>query len=203
MIDGVTYNTGGVYDIVISYHAIDETTGTMFATINGYDQGFYTDGLKNAPPEIYPTGRSFNGDMTQLQVFAGRGGGGGTAVISDITVQGALYWTDVAIDIVPCSRCNLIIMGLKHYVPVAVLSDADFDASTVDVSTVDLAGAAPACSRMWDVDWDGDKDLLLFIPNWEMDLDKTSTSATLTADTTDGKHIKGSDSVKVFSLFRW
>jgi len=87
--DGGTYNTGGVYEIVITYHAINLNTGTMFATINGVvQQGLYIGGWKDAEPEFYPAGRSFDGDMTQMQVFYGRGGGGGTVTISDIIVDG-------------------------------------------------------------------------------------------------------------------
>ena len=63
MVDGGTYNTGGVYEIVITYHAIDANTGTMFATINGVHQGLYIGGWKDAEPEFYPAGRSFNGDI--------------------------------------------------------------------------------------------------------------------------------------------
>ena len=89
--DGGTYNTQGVFEIVITYHAIDLNTGTMFATINGVvQQGLYIGGWKDAEPEFYPAGRSFDGDMTQMQVFFGRGGGGGTVAISDITVDGCL-----------------------------------------------------------------------------------------------------------------
>ena len=89
--DGGTYNTLGVYEIVITYHAIDLNTGTMFATINGVvQQGLYIGGGKDAEPEFYPAGRSFTGDMTQMQVFYGRGGGDGTVTIYDITVNGCL-----------------------------------------------------------------------------------------------------------------
>jgi len=90
MVDGDTYNTSGVYDIVITYHAIDDGTGTMFATINGVQQGLYVGGWKDAEPEFYPAGRSFDGDMTQMQVFYGRGGGDGTVGLSDIMAAGCL-----------------------------------------------------------------------------------------------------------------
>jgi len=85
-----TYDTGGVYQVVITYHAIDGQTGTMFATINGVQQGLYIGGWKDAQPEFYPAGRSFSGDMGQMQVFCGRGGGGGTVIVSDLEAQGSL-----------------------------------------------------------------------------------------------------------------
>ncbi len=96
-----TYNTGGIYEIVITYHAIDLNTGTMFATINGVvQQGLYIGGWKDAEPEFYPAGRSFEGDMTQMQVFYGRGGGGGTVTISDITVDGCPFWDECTVDLI-------------------------------------------------------------------------------------------------------
>ena len=70
-VDGATYNTGGVYDITITYQAISDSLGTMFATVNGIPAGFYTAGWKNAEPDIYPGGMSFTGDLTKMQVFAG------------------------------------------------------------------------------------------------------------------------------------
>lgn len=88
-VDGVTYNTGGVYDVVITYHAINAGLGTMFATVNGTPQGFYTGGWKNAAPELFPVGMSFTGDMTQMQVFYGLWGDpvGSTVALSNITAQ--------------------------------------------------------------------------------------------------------------------
>jgi len=91
MVNSGTYNTNGIYEIVITYHSFDDNTGTMFAAINGVQQGLYIGGWKDAQPEFYPAGRSFEGDMTQMQVFYGRGGGDGTVTISDITVDGCLW----------------------------------------------------------------------------------------------------------------
>ena len=90
--DGNTYNTEGVYNVVIQYLALGGGgEGVMYATINGEQQGFYTQGYSSAdPPEMMPVGRTFTGDMTKMQVFYGRGGGGGTVTISDITVDGCL-----------------------------------------------------------------------------------------------------------------
>ena len=89
-VDGGTYNTGGTYDIVVTYHDIGANQGTMFATINGVQQGLYISGWKDAQPEFYPAGKSFTGDMAHMQVFYGRGGGGGIVTVSDITVTGCL-----------------------------------------------------------------------------------------------------------------
>ncbi|MFC2161940.1 PKD domain-containing protein [Acidobacteriota bacterium] len=110
--DTLRYNTGGIYNIVITYHAIDvdgdgdagnDGLGVMFATVNGYPQGFYisTDSW-NGPPTNYPAGLSFKGDMKHMQVFAGLWAPQdlfpvhdfGYSVLSNIEVTGYLGTSD-------------------------------------------------------------------------------------------------------------
>ena len=197
-IDGGTYNTDGVYEIVIAYHAIDANSATMFATINGVQQGLYIGGWKNAQPEFYPAGRSFSGDMTQMQVFYGRGGGGGTVTLSNITSAGCLTTIEVTIDIKPGSDPNSINLKSKGVVPVAILTTEDFDASDVDPTTVVFAGATPVRWASCDVDGDGDMDLLLHFKTQELrELDAFSTEATLIGATLGGTAIQGTDSVNI------
>lgn len=95
-------NTGGIYDIVITCHAVkdDPGLGVMFATINGVQQGFYKpgwhgDGLTPGDPDRYPAGISFKGDMKQMQLVAGiyapyepAGHDYGSVQLSDISVTG-------------------------------------------------------------------------------------------------------------------
>ena len=103
----------------------------------------------------------------------------------------------VTIDIKPCSYPNSINLKSKGVVPVAVLTTDDFDASTVDPVTVEFADASPLRWATEDVDGDGDVDLLFHFKTQELNLDENSTEATLTGDTTDGKHIKGTDTVNI------
>ena len=101
--DGLRYNTDGIYDIVITYHAINDGLGVMFATVNGYPQAFYlsTDPW-NGPPTNYPAGLSFKGDMKHMQVFAGiwapqylwPSHDFGYAELSSIEVEGVLGTSD-------------------------------------------------------------------------------------------------------------
>ena len=90
-VDGGTYNTGGRYEIIITLHAIDATSGTAYMTINDLDQGFETDGNWKTM-ELSPAGMTFTGDMTQMQVFYGLSGYGATHSIAfeDIIVSGCL-----------------------------------------------------------------------------------------------------------------
>lgn len=196
--DGVTYNTAGVYEIVIQYNALDATTGIMYATINGESQGFYSDGYNSsAPPATMPVGRTFTGDMTQMQVFFGRGGGDGLVDISGITAEGCLYITDVDIDIKPGSCPNSINLKSKGVVPVALLTTDDFDAINVDPVTVLFAGASPLRWSDEDVDGDGDVDVIFHFKTQELALDENSTDATLTGETMVGAPIEGVDTVNI------
>ncbi|MGC9308466.1 MAG: right-handed parallel beta-helix repeat-containing protein, partial [Thermoplasmatota archaeon] len=85
MLDGWMYNTNGIYEVKIYYHAINATHGTMFATVNNLPTGFVSTG---SGYQYYPAGLDFKGDMTQMQVFAGfwTGSGSGTVEFSDIKV---------------------------------------------------------------------------------------------------------------------
>jgi hypothetical protein len=84
-----------------------------------------------------------------------------------VTVNGV--W--VAIDIKPGSYPNAINLGSNGVVPVAILSEADFDATTVDPATVSLAGAGVAMrgksnklmASSQDINADGLLDLVLHV----------------------------------------
>lgn len=96
-IDGVTYNTGGTYDIIITLHADSASSGTAYMTINGEPQGFYVPNWHSGPADLMPAGMTFTGDMTQMQVFYGLYGYGAIHTIdfNQITVHG---WRQQTID---------------------------------------------------------------------------------------------------------
>ncbi len=206
-IDGVTYNTGGTYEVVITLHATSNTEGEAEMTINGEPQGFYVPNWHSGPADLMPAGMTFTGDMEHLRVFYGLYGYGAThsVVFEGITVDGVLGEPPMApcfersIDIKPGSYPNSINLGSKGMVPVAVLTTDDFDASTVDPVTVEFAGAQPVRWTMEDVDGDGDMDLLFHFKTQELHLDENSTEATLTGYTHDGEFIWGTDTVNIVS----
>jgi len=104
---------------------------------------------------------------------------------------------EVNLDIKPGSDPNSINLKSKGVVPVAVLTTDDFDASTVDPETVVFADASPVRWTIEDVDADGDLDMLFHFKMQELNLDETSSEATLTGTTDDGISIKGTDSVNI------
>jgi hypothetical protein len=109
----------------------------------------------------------------------------------------AIVVTPVDIDIKPGSGSNIIDPKSERVVPVAILTTREFKASTVDTSTVVLAGASPVFWSMKDVDHDGDIDKLLYFEVRDLILDQNSTEAILTGYTKEGIPIKGTDTVKI------
>ena len=104
----------------------------------------------------------------------------------------------VDIDIKPDDVPNSINPKSKGVIPVAVLTDQNFDATTVDVSTVVFgpAGAPPVHNgHIEDVDGDGDDDLMLHFNTQDTDIQCGDTEATLSGKTLGGEAIEGSDSI--------
>jgi hypothetical protein len=106
---------------------------------------------------------------------------------------------EIEIDIKPGSFPNSINPNSKGKIPVAILTDDSFDATTVDPNTV-LFGAtgteaSPVQSAFEDVDGDGDTDMILHFNTQDTGIVCGDTSASLTGETLGGQMIEGSDSV--------
>jgi hypothetical protein len=113
----------------------------------------------------------------------------------------------VSVDIKPRSDRNSIQCENEHAViAVAVLTDQDFDATTVDLTTVTFEGASDmhvhkgsgeAVRHEDDVDGDGDIDLVFHFRLGETTLTCESTAGTLRGETFDGQAIGGTDTVRM------
>lgn len=110
----------------------------------------------------------------------------------------------VPIDVMPGSSTNPINSDGNGVIPVAILSTPDFDASTVDASTVSLDGQAVrvkgksgTSGSLEDVNGDGRLDLVVQIVDTDGTYTDGSTVATVTARTTSGESIKGTDTITV------
>jgi len=130
-------------------------------------------------------------------------GAGSFAYFSDTetstgnTFTAAVPPIEVEIDIKPGSNPNSINPDNKGVIPVAILTTADFDASTVDADTV-LFGPAGAQAEHWaveDVDGDGDEDMILHFRTEDTGIMAGDTEAELVGQTLEGRDIHGSDSV--------
>ena len=112
--------------------------------------------------------------------------------------------TEVGIDIKPGNAQNTINLGSQGVTPVAILSSTDFDATTVDPLTVELADATvrvrgngtPQASFQ-DVNGDGLTDLVLHMMTEGFALTAGTVEANLTGETFGGDAITGTDSVRV------
>jgi hypothetical protein len=115
---------------------------------------------------------------------------------------------EVSIDIKPGDDPNSIMCyNEKVVIAVAILTSPDFDATTVDHTTVTFEGAseihvdkksgAPHRHEE-DVDGDGDTDLVFHFRLGDTDLACDSTEGTLIGETfDDGQVIAGTDAVRM------
>ena len=110
----------------------------------------------------------------------------------------------IVIDIKPGEEPNSINLGSKGSVPVAILSTETFDATSVDLSSVRFAGAPIRTKHngtfqasFEDVNGNGLLDLVAHFETHALDLDDTSTEATLTGIGGMDRCIAGTDSVNI------
>jgi hypothetical protein len=101
---------------------------------------------------------------------------------------------EVKIDVRPGSRHNKIDLRAWGFLPVAVLSTDDFDATSIDPKTVELAGAAPMHWIRAHVKRDGKRDMLFFF--WIRHLDFGQDEANLEKPVTTEVTLTGKSSVK-------
>lgn len=112
---------------------------------------------------------------------------------------------NVTIDIKPGSDPNSIKLGDTGNVPVAIFSTVEFDATSIDVSTLQLNSAAvrlvggkKVLASIEDVNNDGLADLVVKFDRGSLeDLVVGDGIGTVTGSTLDGQSILGTDSIRV------
>ncbi|MFC1713846.1 hypothetical protein ACFL6S_09265 [Candidatus Poribacteria bacterium] len=188
-IDGSFLADGGVSNFIEGYGALEYTPA--FIEIVDYpldDVGLHTLVLHVS------------------DAYAGAVGASAYAEGVDVSLKFTVVEPDPVkiIDIKPGSDPNSINLGANGVVPVAILSSADFDATTVDPDTVALAGAGVAVrgkgnksmSHEEDVNGDGLIDLVLQVETENLDPDAFQDGyACLTGTTFDGTEIEGCDEI--------
>ncbi|MBI5383587.1 MAG: hypothetical protein HZA90_02760 [Verrucomicrobia bacterium] len=129
---------------------------------------------------------------------------GNTSEFSGQSPPVVLGVIEVAIDIKPDSYPNSINLGANGTVPVAVLGSASFDASSVNPTTVTLAGAVvklkgkgTPMASLEDVNGDGFQDLVVHALTSWLQLAATDTQAILRGQTRNGTPIQGIDTVQI------
>ncbi len=113
-------------------------------------------------------------------------------------------YQEVLIDIKPGSFPNSINLRNGGTVPVAILSNTSFDATTVDPMTVTLASApikrkrnGTIMSSTENINGDALLDLVVHVSTQALQLSETDTEAVLEGKTFNGTSIRGTDSVRV------
>ena len=110
---------------------------------------------------------------------------------------------NVDIDIKPGSYPNSINIYSKGKVPVAVLTDDDFDASVVDPDSIVFLDASPVHWALEDLDDDSDLDMILQFKTQELDFNLVVDEggkypyAYLNGETNSGESIEGKDTVRL------
>jgi len=111
---------------------------------------------------------------------------------------------NVRMDIKPGDDENAINLKSRGSLPVAILSTTTFDARSIDVTFIRIAGAPvrakPNGQLMFsfeDVNGDGLLDLVVQIDTAQLELTSNDTEAKLTARTKDGLNIVGHDSIRL------
>jgi len=114
-------------------------------------------------------------------------------------------FTPVTIDVAPGDSTNVVNLNRGGTVAIAILTTPDFDASTIDVSTLCFGDAdAPAeracverhgSGHLQDVDRDGDRDLLLHYLVSDAGIDVGDSRACLKGRTVGGTGVFGCDAV--------
>ena len=212
----VVYDDGGEYDVTEDIdwlHVGADTTVNLYADVSQYIYAYpgsvlniysgnvtlyiiVMPGEPKAVVTVYGTGFAVNGEpvsygqVAMNSVLTGTYGNGdpiNLKVYSSVPIY--LQSPDnpqLKIDIKPGGNPNNINLRSNGVVPVAVLTTNDFDASSIDPTTVEFAGAEPVRSTLEDVDEDGDLDMLFHFKTQDLvDLHENSTEATLTATLTD------------------
>jgi len=130
--------------------------------------------------------------------------GPGSTAVTTLAIEPSSF-VSVNIDIKPGDDKNTINMKSNGTVLVAILSSAEFDATTVDPATVTLAEAHVVTqgkadipiTNIQDVNRDGRVDLVLHFKTQDLQLASDVTEAVLLGETFSGEFIRGVDSVRI------
>ncbi|MFC7134126.1 MULTISPECIES: hypothetical protein [Salinibaculum] len=110
---------------------------------------------------------------------------------------------EVEVNVRPALQKAIVNPESRVSIPVAVYSTDEFDARTVDTSTIAFgpAGASPTRLATVDLNADGREDLLAFFEVQALGLEKDTEELEFRAETEDGTPVRGSDEIEFFPPF--
>ena len=195
-----------------------DLTGTPFTVndsfvIEGFNAAGSVNGVSGTNP--FPSSPPVISVTNQVVNLTGGGGCGWTkmsgaptdphlvgpdAFVLDLAYVGPVI-VPVDMDIKPGNDPNSINTKSKGVIAVAILTTGDFDATSVNASTVLFGpdGAAKAHKRahLEDVDSDGDTDMVFHFRTQETGITQGNLEACLTGETNGGQEFGGCDAVLV------
>ena len=210
--DLLVHNTPGFIQYYVPHLAVDGADGVWVAFLDGdYKDQIFIYGAHLSVNHIDNAGNLHQSAPYRQWSFGEEGiydnyivpdGTGGIFAIWDgysgnMRAQRFSKSRPVTIDIVPGSTQNVINLLSQGTVMVAVISEVDFDALTIDGATVLFADAPVASSFSHDVNTDGITDMIFHFDIQSLSLDTSSTSAKLIGTTLGGDGFEGEDSVTI------
>jgi hypothetical protein len=205
-------NAGGPYiafatswdgaDVVLDASASTDPDGDSLSYAWDFDGDGEPDSTDVKPTAFFPCGQ------TSVALTVSDGNGGTASAITTVTIG----YQEVTIDVKPGDTQNVINMGSSGVIPVAFLSSATFDATTIQPATVALRGEDYVVENLvrmrgkngsipqaitTDVDGDGLVDLLVHIETEKLADCDIETEITLGAETSSGQVVLGTDTLTV------
>jgi hypothetical protein len=220
-ISNLTVDNQGFHIVAAQYDAVGHEV--LFSLDSDTEIVAY-DPNRNFPSTAYAVGQYFDlqflqGDLAEMLIYQRNVGDGELEnILSYLRNKYFETSTQVEIDVKAGSGSNSINVGSNGVIAVAIMTNADFDATQVNAASVIFAGAAAAHYAVEDVDHDGDLDMLLHFRTAETDLEAIyadlvaddinndgildsvdqETLATLSGETLAGAAIEGADSLNIF-----
>ena len=199
------YHIAAVFDVAAAPQAKIYLNGSLVATSTETTPAVLANNFNVRIGAAYAGAHDrFNGLADEVEFFNVALTQDQTQAIFAAGSAGKCKCTTVQIDIKPGSFPNSINLGSNGSVPVAILSTASFNATTVNPTTIMLASAAvrlkgngTPMASFQDINGDGLFDLVVHISTEALQLSETDTEATLEGRTFDGRCIKGVDSIRV------
>lgn len=198
ILDGSWHHIAGTYDGTAARIYVD---GILEGSDSFSGSIVYTaDPLYIGRRQCLCSAQVFDGVLDEVEIFNRALSGEEIQAIFNAGSAGKCKTKIVELDIKPGSEPNSINPKSNGVIPVAILTTADFDATTVDPLSVafgpDGAEESHSKGHIEDVDGDGDDDLLLHFKTKETGIASGDTEACLTGSTFGGDAIEGCDAIQ-------
>lgn len=201
-----TWFAGNWYHVAITFDTINYKV-----YINGVQEGGITSNysiLNNTDDillgSIGLANTTFNGLIDEVSLYNRALNATEIQAILNSNSVGKCKLIEVGIDIKPNSFPNNINLSSNGTTPVAIFSSTNFDATTINPTTVSLAGVQVRLKRngtpmvsFEDINTDGLLDMILRISTRDMQLNETDIITVLNGQTFNGMFIKGTDLVRI------